>query len=164
MKGQDALMSSAKTGGNDGWETPDGLLCLVRAVFDGQIGLDPCTTEKNPCSAKSCLFHPGDGLARSWFAYGGVYVNPPYSRLKDWALKCADEAKAGTEIILLCPARTDTVAFHDYICRADALRLLRGRLTFRGAPSAAPFPSLLAYWGEHEKRFRRAFQPLGWIP
>lgn len=159
-------MSSA----NPNWETPDSFLDVVRQM--GPIGLDPCTTPANPVGAAQ-FFHPvpcecdcgatGDGLALPWTDRGLVFANPPYGRgLGAWSAKMRDEAKRGAEIIGLLPARTDT-KWWAAITTADAICFWRGRLKFKGAPSAAPFPSAVPYWGVCPNKFRRVFEKHGWV-
>lgn len=56
---------------------------------------------------------------------------------------------------MLIPARTDTLAFHEYIYNKAEIRLIKGRLRFRvngKAGDAAPFPSMLVIFrGKEEK-------------
>jgi hypothetical protein len=69
-------------------------------------------------------------------------MNPPYGRaIGTWVRKAREEALKGVKVVSLLPARTDTAWWHDDVMRAQEIRLLRGRLTFVGAPSPAPFPS-----------------------
>lgn len=146
-----------------GWQTPDNVLDLVRAF--APIGLDPCTTVDNPVRANYFIAPPEDGLVLSWAGLGLVFVNPPYGRaLPAWARRMADEGARGTEIIGLVPARPDTQWFQTYITTATALLFWRGRLKFKGAKDAAPFPSLLPYWGPRVDQFRAIFGRFGWIP
>lgn len=166
MADLDALFSSA----NPGWQTPPAFLDVVREL--GPIGLDPCTTPANPVGAK-LFFHPlpsecacdatKDGLESPWHDMGLVFCNPPYGRgLGAWSAKMRDEAKRGAEIVGLLPARTDT-KWWQAITTADAVCFWRGRLKFVGAPSAAPFPSAVPYWGPRPAKFRRVFEPHGWV-
>ena len=173
-----ALLSSVK----QDWETPDELLDLVRAV--DAIALDPCTTPDNPCNARHFFTPTEDGLSRSWRSpYPGarrrggmsvtetgrlVFVNPPYGReLPHWADKCIAESVVTygvsdpVPIVLLVPARTDTKWFNRACDSAQALCLLRGRLTFRGAPHPAPFPSAIFYWGRSSELFANVFTGRG---
>ncbi len=60
--------------------------------------------------------------------------------------KCSEEAKQpDTKVVLLIPARTDTVYFHDYIYQKPnvEIRFLRGRLKFGDGKNSAPFPSMV---------------------
>lgn len=147
------------------WNTPPEVLDCIRRKWP-EVLLDPCANAGSIVQPK--LYFDGvnaDGLAESWQKSGLVYVNPPYGRaIKSWTAKCAAEGvKAvdesnGTEIILLGPARTDTKWFHRDILRtANAVLLWEGRLTFLNAPAPAPFPSFVAYWGQHPYKFKVAF-------
>jgi len=153
-----ALLSSEKMD----WETPDNVLELVRQI--APIGLDPCTTLKNPTGAMSTYIR--HGLQAPWDTcpLGLVYCNPPYGReLPAWTRKMRDSSDGDIELIGLVPARPDTRWWHQNITTADAICFWRGRLKFKGAPSAAPFPSALPYWGPRPERFREVFGPHGWI-
>jgi hypothetical protein len=130
----------------------------------GPIMLDPCTTSDNPCFAQRWL--SVDGLVQSWKAIAGlglIYVNPPYGReLPPWVAKCCVEGRSfDCEIILLVPARTDTAWYDNANDSADVLCEWRGRLTFKGAPSPAPFPSAVFYWGPRPYLFCHVFQSHG---
>ena len=156
---------------NQGWETPDGLLDVIRRYRP--IRLDPCTTEQNPTKAIE-FFTPGDdGLTQDWdMGSGGlIYVNPPYGRqLSKWVGKVVSESlrrpvtgrRYGTEIIMLIPARPDTANWqHGVFESSDAVCFIKGRLQFRGAENSAPFPSALVYFGDREKDFVSHFSCLG---
>ncbi len=144
------------------WNTPNEVTePLYR--FAGRAVLDPC------CNARCVVTHDRsyrltdgeDGLALPWAST--AFVNPPFCQLRRWAAKCAAEAKRGVEILLLTPARTDTVAWQDYVSTADCVLLWRGRLTFLGAEQPAPFPVAIAYWGDRVERFRSVFGRYGLI-
>jgi|GEM_PF-494624 len=144
--------------------TPDVVLERVRRV--APIGLDPCANENAIVNARhEFLLSSGiDGLREDWRGYGTVFVNPPYSNIADWARKLVHEAARNIEIIALLPSRTDTRWMHDYILEtATAVCFWRGRLKFSNAKNSAPFPSLVAYWGPNEERFRNAFDDVGWV-
>ena len=146
----------------DEWETPPDFFAKLNAEF--RFTLDPCAL---PETAKCpTYFTPDDdGLSRPWIAPGGgaVFCNPPYSRRtkdkpgqEDWIRKAAVEgSRPGAVVVMLIPARTDTIAFHEYIYNKAEIRLIKGRLRFRvngKAGDAAPFPSMLAIFrGKEEK-------------
>lgn len=144
------------------WQTPDVVLDLVREV--GVIRLDPCTEVANPTGAQEWISPPGDGLSYDWqpARSGVVYVNPPYGRsLQTWIAKCCTEGTAGSEIVLLVPARPDTAWYDAAHDSANAKCEWRGRLRFKGAPHCAPFPSALFYWGPQPWLFCHVFAPHG---
>jgi phage N-6-adenine-methyltransferase len=122
--------------GFDNWMTPIELIEELTNEF-GEL-FDPCPKDFD---------YSFDGLEISWSREKVCFVNPPYSKIKDWVKKSHDEWVLGSEIILLIPARTDTRYFHDYINDNAQVRFIKGRLKFihpdgRNSKSA-PFPSIL---------------------
>ncbi len=95
-----------------------------------------------------------DGLAQSW-AGETVFYNPPYSRKTKtnagqivWVQKCYKEAtEGGIVVVMLIPARTDTIMFHDYILGKAEIRFIKGRVNFeidgQKSKDPAPFPSMI---------------------
>lgn len=156
-----SLMSSVRTD----WNTPTCVLERVRAI--APIALDPCSNAASSVGAMVALDELLDGRSADWRrASGGglIYVNPPYGRIiGDWTSKCRLEAARRCEIVSLLPARPDTAWWQTDITTARLVCFWRGRLTFVGAPSAAPFPSAIAYWGPRARRFRQAFSDAGWL-
>ena len=151
------LMSSAK----DTWQTPECVLERVRRV--APIGLDPCTVPENPTDALFIYTPDDNGLTQPWYTYGDehalIYVNPPYGRgIGAWVSKCCEASEWGETVIALLPARTDTLWFP---WGADAICFWHGRLTFKGAPAPAPFPSAVVFWGSNVGAFREAFKGAG---
>lgn len=146
-----ALFSSKKSD----WGTPKGLFNQLNAEFN--FVLDAAATTK---TAKCRLYYTPetDGLKSSWKVAGGaVFCNPPYGReIGKWVQKAYEEAQAGTPIVLLIPARTDTSYFHDYIYGKAEIRFIRGRLRFTddngSAKFPAPFPSMIVIYNPIKKR------------
>lgn len=67
--------------------------------------LDPCATDQNH-KCKKYFTIEDDGLSKSW-QNEVVFCNPPYSTIKFWVEKCAQEASQnGAIVVLLIPART----------------------------------------------------------
>ena len=159
-------MNTALLTSNRGdWNTPQNVLDLVRAV--GTIGLDPCSNAGSIVGATASLNgrdETDSGLTCSWRCDRLAFLNPPYGReIGKWLAKCSEEASRGAEIIALLPARPDTAWWQDHAAKADAICFWRGRLTFLGAPSPAPFPSAVVYWGVRPYRFADAFVIAGWV-
>lgn len=140
VKGHTVLMSRA----SDEWATPQDFFDAVNAKF-GPFTLDAAATSEN---AKAARFFTkeDDALAVSWDTDGRIWLNPPYSRIREFCAKARDEAVHGNVIVLLVPARTDTRWWHDVTVHAD-VRLLRGRLKFGSGTGSAPFPSALVILG-----------------
>jgi hypothetical protein len=134
--------------------TPAWLVARIKEVF-GPIVTDPCTSDSNPVGASKHYTENTDGLSKPW--NGLTYVNPPYGRsILAWVNKCDTEywgyphsgRSDKPEILLLLPSRTGTRWFDKARGSCGAAYFLLGRLTFVGAKDAAPFDSVLFYWGE----------------
>jgi len=124
---------------SDEWATPRDLFEKLNAKFD--FTLDPCATELNAVCPKYYT-REQDGLTQSWEGER-VFCNPPYSDLKRWIKKCHEETQNGCLVVMLIPARTDTIAFHEYIYGRYEIEFLKGRLKFGDSVNSAPFPSML---------------------
>ena len=121
------------------WETPADLFAELDAEFGFTI--DVCATPENAKCDR--FFSPDeDGLRQSW-AGEVCWMNPPYGReIGKWMAKAHAEAEAGSIVVCLIPARTDTRWWHDYAMKGE-IRFLRGRIRFVGARHSAPFPSAI---------------------
>lgn len=156
------------TSNSEHWCTPKNVLDAVSEFNGGEpIGLDPCSNERSIVDARTTWNFDGevgiDGLAQEWCGHGLVFVNPPYGdELSLWMRKIRLEAANGVEIIALVPSRTDCGWFQ-LAWRAPAICFWKGRLRFLGAPSSAPFPSALLYFGERVYRFADVFSSNGHV-
>ena len=123
------------------WETPQDFFDKLDEEF--HFTLDPCAT---PETAKCKKFYTkkDDGLIQDWEGEI-VFCNPPYgSEIKHWVKKCYDESKKpNTIVVMLIPARTDTIYFHQYIYHKAKIRFIKGRLKFSNSRNSAPFPSMI---------------------
>lgn len=131
-------MFSSKT---DLWSTPNDFFDKLNDEF--RFTLDPCSTHENA----KCYKHfteEENGLLQDW-GNEVVFCNPPYGRqIKDWVKKSYEESQKGnTTVVMLIPARTDTIYFHEYIYHKAEIRFIKGRLKFGNAKNSAPFPSMV---------------------
>ncbi len=135
----DVMFSSAR----DDWETPQDVFDRLDGEF--HFTLDPCADAYNHKCSKYYTKEQ-DGLIRSWRGET-VFCNPPYGReLKYWVSKALSEANdQSTIVVMLIPARTDTLWFHNYIYQKPTVevRFIKGRLRFGGSKNSAPFPSMI---------------------
>lgn len=125
---------------SDEWETPDDVFNNLNNEFN--FTLDAAASDANHKCPRYYTIED-DALSRSW---GGevVFLNPPYSQIKEWVKKAYYEhLQPKTTIVLLIPARTDTKYFHKYIYHRCEIRFIKGRLKFSNKDNA-PFPSMLA--------------------
>ena len=129
----------------DDWSTPKELFDKYDSKY--HFGLDAAASNENKlCENYFGLDHidpaKRDGLTAEWAGYGTIWCNPPYGRIiGKWVEKAFT---ADNTVVLLLPARTDTIWFHELWSRASDIRFIKGRLKFGGSKIAAPFPSLVA--------------------
>lgn len=124
-----SLFSSVK----QDWETPQKFFDKLNSEFD--FTLDACSSVE---TAKCGIYftEQDNALSKEW--RGKVFCNPPYGReIKDWIKYGYEQScKAYNEyVVMLIPARTDTEYWHKYVMKADEIRLVYGRLTFRDRKS-----------------------------
>ena len=131
-------MFSSKT---DLWSTPWNFFEKLNDEF--HFTLDPCSTHENAKCYKHFTIKE-DGLLQDW-GNEVVFCNPPYGRkIKDWVKKAYEESqKDNTTVVMVIPARTDTIYFHEYVYHKAEVRFIKGRLKFGDAKNAAPFPSMV---------------------
>tara|TARA_R100000734_G_C3304859_1_gene95363 strand:+ start:548 stop:1009 length:462 start_codon:yes stop_codon:yes gene_type:complete len=135
--------------GYDLWRTPSYIIQDLWEEF-GLSMFDPCPSDYDGSF---------DGLEIEW---GKVnFVNPPYSKMKEWIAKCHEEWKKGKTVILLIPPRTCTSYWHEYIEGNAEIRFIKGRVRFidgrnpNAKPKPAPFPSVLVIF--HANRIPKLF-------
>jgi len=126
------------------WGTPQTFFDELNKEF--HFTLDPCAT-KETAKCKKFYTKKEDGLTQNWEGET-VFCNPPYGKeIKKWVKKCFEEGnKPDTIVVMLIPARTDTIYFHDYIYNRAKIRFIKGRLKFVGSQKesgSAPFPSMI---------------------
>ncbi len=126
------------------WETP----FRIYDELDKEFGftLDACADSSN---AKHKNFFSSGSLQSKW--PGVVWCNPPYGRgIGLWVAKGYCSAWEGATVVMLLPARTDTVWWHDH-CLLGEIRFIRGRLKFGNAKNNAPFPSAVVVFYARSK-------------
>lgn len=143
-----ALFSSE----NMNWCTPTDFFNKLNNEF--HFVLDAAATDET-AKCNDYFTPETNGLLQSWErSDGAVFCNPPYGReIKKWVKKAYEESKKhSTIIVLLIPARTDTIYFHDYIYNRAEIRFIRGRLKFtdeNNIPAGtAPFPSMVVIYNK----------------
>jgi site-specific DNA-methyltransferase (adenine-specific) len=129
-------MFSSKT---NEWETPKKFFEELNLKY--KFTLDPCCCSET-AKCKKFYTKKEDGLKQSWKGEI-VFCNPPYGKeLKLWVKKCYEESRHA-KIVMLIPARTDTICFHKYIYNIAKITFIKGRLKFGSSKNSAPFPSML---------------------
>ena len=161
------LTQSAKTGGKDDWGTPLDLWHQLDELY--VFSIDGAANGQNALLSR--WWGPGgvleDALTADW-SNERVFCNPPYSMVKQFIAKAAEERKRGAFSVLLVASRTDTRWWHDHVWDAERHtwrtgvwgQLVKGRLKFRGptkGSNAATFPSaIIVFVPDHEPVVRSA--------
>lgn len=153
------------------WGTPLKYVNAVKAVFGGQIDLDPCSNEFSIVNAKTEYRLPQfDGLKESW-NFGTIYVNPPYgidkerqTTIKNWLANCANAYEAyNSEVLALVPIAANTSHWKKYVfTKAKSICFLYDtRLRFlengQDVGKGAPMACAMIYWGNNPLRFYEVF-------
>lgn len=152
MKLNTAVMFSKAT---DEWATPDAMFRELDAEFCFEV--DAAATNGNAKCAT--FFGPGsvypDALALvEWgrpYKPAMVFLNPPYSRCREFIAKAAEQSQKGNTVVALVPSRTDTRWWHEHIWDHEShlpwpgveIRFIKGRLKFGNSDNSAPFPSVV---------------------
>ena len=153
------------------WTTPPSLLHQLYPLLPGKtFDIDPCSPCVGPAAPVRAYVHyteRHDGLRQSWGKGTYCYVNPPFSRLREWIRKALAEADNGVVSILLCPARVDSIWWHTLVADRIPVVMLRGRLHFGGGDNRqqkAPFASVLLIIGGSAQLPKRVAEATGgWL-
>lgn len=139
--------------------TPDCVLAVARATFDGVISCDPCASLTRSSFATLNIYDPtspgvgpdaSGGLGSLWPR--GTFFNPPYKNLKDWLEHAVDQP----ETIGLYPVRTNREWWCAYHAECvDVIAWLKP-LKFDGFLGAFPAPLVLVYHGHRADAFVKA--------
>lgn len=131
------------------WGTPPAIYAALDQEFD--FTLDAAASGSNAKHVRY-LAKADDALALPW-TNERVFCNPPYGKaLKAWTAKALMEATEHDALaVLLIPARTDTIWFHENVLPHAEIRFIRGRLsyTLRGHSQnkmRAPFASMVVIY------------------
>lgn len=146
------------------WETPRDLFEELDERY-GPFDLDAAASADN-AKCDQYLTLEDDALSCEW-AGKRIFANPPYGKgnhVGKWMAAVAREMDRGLVdiIVVLIPARTDTVWFHDIVFpRASEVLFIRGRQMFElggkpilgknGRPQGAPFPSMVVVFDRNRK-------------
>lgn len=139
---------------SDEWTTPQDFYLRLHAEFDFVLDV-AATMESRKCENYIGPDHPmgvTNALFVPWAAVVGTaacWMNPPYSRCREFIGKAAHEARNGCTVVCLVPSRTDTRWWHSDVwdasvnrCRPGVeVRFVKGRLKFGNSENSAPFPS-----------------------
>lgn len=118
----------------DNWRTPSNLYNLF--INNGYLDLFPFN-----CSYDQ--FH-------ILYMFEKLYINPPFSRLKDLPSYIGNLITLKNRIFLLMPSRTDTIYFHELLQFNPKIYFLKGRLHFNDSVKSAPFPTIILEFNDFD--------------
>ena len=127
----------------DDWETPPHIFQEACDYFAVSPLLDVCATEKNSL----CKYHYSENSLDKPYNLD-FFCNPPYSEVKHWIRKCyLEHVKHNVSGLMLIFAKTDVIAWHEYIFGKAEILFLKGRLHFfqegKESKHPAPYPSAI---------------------
>lgn len=137
----------------DHWETPDYFFKLLDDEF--HFTLDPCASDFNH-KCKKYYTIKEDGLKQDW-SNEVVFVNPPFSNIKEWVKKCYQEGlKENTIVVMIIPSRTDTQYWHEFVMSAVEIRFCEGRVNFlrngEKPKNGSTFPLAVVVFKKHSPK------------
>lgn len=129
---------------NDNWRTPDGLFHTLDTVFNFQWDL-ACT--KADCKCSHGITPEEDFLSlKAWHHSGNAWMNPPFSRAKDFFQKVID-LEVPT-VAIYKASNMDTGTWQDVIFPwADWIYVMRGRVNFVNPSPRPDAPTNGNYFG-----------------
>lgn len=152
-----ALMFSKAS---DEWATPQDFFVALDAEF--RFTLDAAATRDNAKCADWMgpdSQHADALMVRNWgqrslyrcTTIETVWLNPPYSRCRDFVEMACAQSWLGHTVVCLVPSRTDTKWWHELVWNAQThspyerteIRFIKGRLKFGEGKNSAPFPSVV---------------------
>jgi phage N-6-adenine-methyltransferase len=139
-------MSIHFSSNSDEWATPQEFFNKYNNIYN--FTLDAAASNLNYKVNKYYTIED-NALIKDW-STEVVWCNPPYSKLKNWIKKSYEESLLGAIVVMLIPARTDTIAWHEYIFPYAQIRFIKGRLKFGDSKNSAPFPSAIVIFNKRQ--------------
>lgn len=139
------------------WQTPPKLFNTLHKEFN--FTLDAAADDENHLLPEYYTFNRS-GLGNPWAGHT-VWCNPPYGRLSIpfWLQKARYEMAENnvTSVLLLPVGVLSRTEFAEHAADAAELRVIAGRLRFVGAPSSAPFGSMLLIYKPNREYLKLTF-------
>lgn len=151
MKQLEHLPAHGKTS-DTCWETPAWLYDLLNSEFDFQYDL--AAIKEN---AKTKFFK--NSLNKEWHKLKGwLWLNPPFSGIREWVEKADHEMKLGAKIVMLFPANAIGAPYMKK-CIPSEIRFLSCRPIFRHTfkKSLMQFSSIILIFDKNKKRKKFSF-------
>jgi hypothetical protein len=149
----------------DDYYTPVNLIETVQNFYDG-IDLDPAShsVANRVVRANKFFGTSENGLLQKW--QGRVWLNPPFEKWPEFALKLVDSLDDTEEIIALCSLPSLSTGYmRPCLDRLNCICIIAGRPVFWGPQvvpgDVAPAGYALLYYGQRGELFAEAFSQHG---
>ncbi|MEY0440792.1 phage N-6-adenine-methyltransferase [Providencia rettgeri] len=113
----------------DCWQTPQWLFEALTLEFG--FWLDAAASEQNALCSYFLTIEQ-NALQSDWVSRGAIWCNPPYSKIKPWIAKAAEQCtKQNQPIVMLLPADKSTSWYSLALKSVDEVRtIIDGRINF----------------------------------
>jgi len=134
----------------DAWRTPRALFAALDAEFHFVIDL---AADKENHLCQQYRSAGDDALSCDWPIKGWCWLNPPFSRIPEFAAACSAKWARGSSIVMLVPAnRCEQGWWHEHVLGvASEIRYPTFRVAFVPPPgvkaSSPAFPCCLVVYG-----------------
>lgn len=129
------------------WNTPTNLFQTLHKRYNFNFDL-AANADNTKCE---CFFSEADdALSKEWV--GSCWLNPPYggsgkNKLSVWVKKAYEQGlKNSCSVVMLIPARTNTMWWHKYCMKAKEVLLIKGRPKFGEARYGLPQPLAIIFF------------------
>lgn len=121
--------SNTRLEDKDCWQTPSWLFEALTLEFG--FWLDVATNEQNALCPYFLTLEQ-NALKSDWISLGAIWCNPPYSEIKPWIVKAAEQcSKQHKPIVMLLPADQSTGWYSLALKSVDEVRIIvDGRINF----------------------------------
>ncbi len=130
----------------DHWATPWDLYRALDSEFCFRFDL---AAEDHTAKCVNYFTREDDAFQHDWHKLPqALFLNPPFSDINTWLLKCVEEWRRGAQIVALLPAhRCEQAWFHQLVIgKAREVRMIRRRVNYLApsglSSSGAAFPSM----------------------
>lgn len=113
----------------DSWQTPEWLFTALDLEFG--FYLDAAASDSNALCARY-LTEQDDSLTAEWVSHGAIWCNPPYSNIRPWVEKAAEQSrKQNQPVVMLVPEDMSVGWFLQALKSVDEIRVITGgRINF----------------------------------
>ncbi|MBT0375328.1 phage N-6-adenine-methyltransferase, partial [Morganella morganii subsp. morganii] len=85
----------------DSWQTPEWLFTALDLEFG--FYLDAAASDINALCSRY-LTEQDDALKSEWISHGAIWCNPPYSNIRPWVEKAAEQSRMQNQpVVMLVP-------------------------------------------------------------